>query len=85
MKKVAWLNFVSDFYSAWLRGRRQVPPTEEEVLRNKAIADMKKVNAAELDKEYHPEKAIAPPKREESSTVLTKNFSCHFLFKLLII
>ncbi|CAL8096432.1 unnamed protein product [Orchesella dallaii] len=42
-------------WESWLRGRRKQPPTTEEVLRNQAIADMKKINAAELEKEYHPE------------------------------
>jgi len=48
-------------WEAWLRGRRKVPPSEEEVLKNQAISDMKKVNAAELEKEYHPEKVNALP------------------------
>ncbi|ODM86922.1 Mimitin, mitochondrial, partial [Orchesella cincta] len=51
-------NFMQEMpaeWEAWLRGRRKEPPTVEEVLRNQAIADMKKVNAAELEKEYNPE------------------------------
>ncbi|GAB0087036.1 NADH dehydrogenase [Sergentomyia squamirostris] len=36
-------------WESWLRGRRQDPPTQEEVLRNLAIADMKQKNAAKLD------------------------------------
>jgi len=48
-------------WEAWLRGRRKVPPTDNEVLQNQAIADMKKVNAAELEKEYNPQKLEAPP------------------------
>lgn len=46
---------------AWLRGRRKVPPKDDELSRNQAIADMKKVNAAELDKEYNPEGAEKKP------------------------
>jgi hypothetical protein len=48
---------------AWLRGRRQEPPSEDEVLRNQAISDMKKENAAELDAKYRP--VDAAPKQEK--------------------
>jgi len=36
-------------WESWLRGRRDVPPTEEELMSNQAIAEMKKKNAAELE------------------------------------
>jgi len=36
-------------WESWLRGRRDVPPTEEELLSNQAVAEMKKKNAAELE------------------------------------
>lgn len=39
-------------WEAWLRGRRSEPPQEEEVMRNLAIMQMKKKNAAELDAKY---------------------------------
>ncbi|GFG31900.1 hypothetical protein Cfor_02519 [Coptotermes formosanus] len=35
-------------WEAWLRGRRDVPPREEEVLRNLAIMEQKKANAKEI-------------------------------------
>ncbi|XP_050308721.1 NADH dehydrogenase [ubiquinone] 1 alpha subcomplex assembly factor 2 [Anthonomus grandis grandis] len=36
-------------WEAWLRGRRTLPPTEEEVAKNLAIMNMKKINAKEVD------------------------------------
>jgi len=36
-------------WESWLRGRRNEPPTEEEVMKNFAISEMTKKNAAELD------------------------------------
>lgn len=51
-----WIQTVSDRFDqempaewdAWLRKRRAEPPSDEEVLKNKAIMEMKKVNAAKL-------------------------------------
>lgn len=37
-------------WESWLRGRRDGPPKEEEVMRNVAIMDMKKQNAIEVEK-----------------------------------
>lgn len=37
-------------WEAWLRGRRNEPPSEEEVMRNVAIMEMKKKNAIEVEK-----------------------------------
>lgn len=37
-------------WEAWLRGRRKVVPTEEEITRNLAIMGMKQRNAIEVDK-----------------------------------
>ncbi|KAJ8736134.1 hypothetical protein PYW08_006790 [Mythimna loreyi] len=36
-------------WEAWLRMRRTEPPTEEEIAKNLAIAQMKKINAAKLE------------------------------------
>ncbi|XP_072937843.1 NADH dehydrogenase [ubiquinone] 1 alpha subcomplex assembly factor 2 [Epargyreus clarus] len=36
-------------WESWLRKRRQDPPTEEEIAKNLAIAEMKKVNAANIE------------------------------------
>ncbi|CAH0552883.1 unnamed protein product [Brassicogethes aeneus] len=36
-------------WEAWLRGRRQEPPLDEEVLKNLAIMQMKKKNAIAVD------------------------------------
>ncbi|XP_076254069.1 NADH dehydrogenase [ubiquinone] 1 alpha subcomplex assembly factor 2 isoform X2 [Rhynchophorus ferrugineus] len=36
-------------WEAWLRGRRKVPPTEEELKRNLAIMQLKKKNAIEVE------------------------------------
>ena len=65
-------------WEAWLRGRRDVPPSEEELLRNLAIMEQKKVNAKEieqniLEKEVkgiasfpkHTEYEIMPGKEQE--------------------
>jgi len=35
-------------WESWLRGRRDTVPTQEEILKNIAISDLKKVNAAAL-------------------------------------
>lgn len=35
-------------WSQWLRGRREKPPTNEEVTYNNAISDMKKINAQNI-------------------------------------
>lgn len=37
-------------WESWLRGRRSQPPTEEEVMKNLAIMEMKKKNAIEIEK-----------------------------------
>lgn len=37
-------------WEAWLRGRRQEPPSEDEVMKNLAIMQLKKKNAIEVDK-----------------------------------
>ncbi|XP_055904429.1 NADH dehydrogenase [ubiquinone] 1 alpha subcomplex assembly factor 2 [Eupeodes corollae] len=37
-------------WEAWLRFRREEPPTREELVRNLQIIELKKRNAAELDK-----------------------------------
>ncbi|CAK1540230.1 unnamed protein product [Leptosia nina] len=36
-------------WEAWLRMRRTEPPTEEEITKNLAIAEMKKINAEKLE------------------------------------
>lgn len=36
-------------WEAWLRGRRQEPPTDQELIRNLAIMKLKQKNAKELD------------------------------------
>lgn len=38
-------------WESWLRGRRGNPPTQEEVMKNLAIMQMKKMNAIERDKQ----------------------------------
>lgn len=38
-------------WESWLRGRRRNPPTEDEVMKNLAIMQMKKKNAIEIDKQ----------------------------------
>jgi NADH:ubiquinone oxidoreductase subunit len=43
-------------WEAWLRGRRKVAPTDEELMQNLAIIKMKEKNSAELDKKYNSEK-----------------------------
>ncbi|KAL0850923.1 hypothetical protein ABMA28_006831 [Loxostege sticticalis] len=36
-------------WESWLRQRRTEPPTEEEIAKNVAIADLKKINAAKIE------------------------------------
>lgn len=55
-------------WEAWLRGRREDPPTKEELVRNLQIMDMKKRNAAELDAKYgkKDDQGKLIPKEEET-------------------
>lgn len=39
-------------WSQWLRGRRDEPPTPEEIAHNEAIANMKKVNAENIAQKF---------------------------------
>ncbi|OXA63478.1 NADH dehydrogenase [ubiquinone] 1 alpha subcomplex assembly factor 2 [Folsomia candida] len=50
-------------WESWLRGRRDNPPSEEELVKNQAIALLKKQNAAELEIKHA--KPGAPPKEEK--------------------
>ncbi|XP_053689758.1 NADH dehydrogenase [ubiquinone] 1 alpha subcomplex assembly factor 2 [Sabethes cyaneus] len=45
-------------WEAWLRGRRKLPPTPEELAQNLAIMKMKERNAAELDQKYGKPKDV---------------------------
>lgn len=61
-------------WEAWLRGRRQEPPSEEEVMRNLAIMEMKKRNAVAVDAKGSKPKPLAKgmesfPKRPEYEIV----------------
>lgn len=38
-------------WESWLRGRRSKPPTEDEMMKNLAIIQMKKKNAVEINKQ----------------------------------
>ncbi|EDW36810.1 GL25860 [Drosophila persimilis] len=59
-------------WEAWLRGRREEPPTREELVKNLQIMDMKKRNAAELDATYAKAKdEKAMPKQVEGQTIGT--------------
>ncbi|CAG9581681.1 unnamed protein product [Danaus chrysippus] len=51
-------------WEAWLRLRRTEPPTEEEIAKNLAIAEMKKVNAAKLEAERLLEQGSLPSQVE---------------------
>ncbi|ERL86438.1 NADH dehydrogenase [ubiquinone] 1 alpha subcomplex assembly factor 2 [Dendroctonus ponderosae] len=42
-------NELSAEWESWLRGRRKLPPTDEEVAKNYAIMQLKKKNAIEVD------------------------------------
>ncbi|XP_015367683.1 PREDICTED: mimitin, mitochondrial [Diuraphis noxia] len=39
-------------WSQWLRGRRDEPPTSEEIAHNEAIANMKKINAENIAQKF---------------------------------
>eukprot|EP00093_Oithona_nana_P007446 07446.XXX_347454_346845_1 [CDS] Oithona nana genome sequencing. len=43
-------NEVPSEWESWLRNRRELPPTEAEILQSFAIADLKKRNAADLER-----------------------------------
>lgn len=59
-------------WDSWLRGRRDDPPTREELAKNLQIMDMKKRNAAKLDAFYAKDKdAGAMPKQVEGETIGT--------------
>lgn len=51
-KKEAFDQELTAEWEAWLRFRREEPPTREELVRNLQIMEMKKKNAAELDVKY---------------------------------
>ncbi|XP_056647357.1 NADH dehydrogenase [ubiquinone] 1 alpha subcomplex assembly factor 2-like [Diorhabda sublineata] len=38
-------------WESWLRGRRKIPPTDEEIMKNVAIVQMKKKNAIKVNAE----------------------------------
>ncbi|XP_061402570.1 NADH dehydrogenase [ubiquinone] 1 alpha subcomplex assembly factor 2 [Musca vetustissima] len=50
--KEAFDNEITAEWEAWLRGRREEPPSREELVRNLQIMDMKKRNAVELEEKY---------------------------------
>ncbi|XP_075975549.1 NADH dehydrogenase [ubiquinone] 1 alpha subcomplex assembly factor 2 [Anticarsia gemmatalis] len=56
-------------WEAWLRMRRPVPPTEEEIEKNLAIAKMKKINAAKIEEQRLAEGGSLPtlPERGHES------------------
>ncbi|XP_060524368.1 NADH dehydrogenase [ubiquinone] 1 alpha subcomplex assembly factor 2 [Cylas formicarius] len=61
-------------WDSWLRGRRKLPPTEEEISRNLAIIEMKKKNAIEVDAKGGKMKPMLKgmetfPKRSEFETI----------------
>lgn len=39
-------------WSQWLRGRRDTPPTDEEIAYNNHIANMKKINAEKISQKF---------------------------------
>lgn len=65
-------------WEAWLRGRRKEPPSEEEVMKNLAIMQIKKKNAiaveAKAGKVVPMKKGIETfPRRDEYETVPGKS------------
>lgn len=59
-------------WEAWLRGRREEPPSRDELIKNLQVIEMKKRNAAELDAQYAKDKdAGALPKQVEGETIGT--------------
>ncbi|CAD0194995.1 unnamed protein product [Chrysodeixis includens] len=56
-------------WEAWLRMRRPEPPTEEEIAKNVAIAQMKKLNAAKIEEKRLAEGGSLPsiPERGHNS------------------
>lgn len=50
-------------WESWLRGRRKVPPTPEELAKNYAILLMKKENAKKLEAERKGAKLLDPPSK----------------------
>ncbi|XP_037960450.1 NADH dehydrogenase [ubiquinone] 1 alpha subcomplex assembly factor 2 [Teleopsis dalmanni] len=58
-------------WEAWLRGRREDPPTREELIQNLQIMEMKKRNAAELEKKFGKKDLQGNPLPKEPETIGT--------------
>ncbi|XP_077300647.1 NADH dehydrogenase [ubiquinone] 1 alpha subcomplex assembly factor 2-like [Arctopsyche grandis] len=54
-------NYKPAEWESWLRHRRSEPPTDEEIQKNLAIMEMKKTNAALLDKKFGKVNEISAP------------------------
>jgi len=53
-------------WASWLRGRRKDPPTDEELMKNLAIMQMKKKNAGLLDDKFKQPQDHAALKKDET-------------------
>lgn len=54
-------------WSQWLRGRRDEPPTNEEIVHNENIANMKKINSKNLSQKFNL------PGHKENGTEIQQN------------
>ncbi|XP_011561510.1 NADH dehydrogenase [ubiquinone] 1 alpha subcomplex assembly factor 2 [Plutella xylostella] len=54
-------------WEAWLRYRRTVPPTEEEVARNVALMQMKQANAAQIETKRLAEGGSLPSRPDKGA------------------
>ncbi|XP_053670620.1 NADH dehydrogenase [ubiquinone] 1 alpha subcomplex assembly factor 2 [Anopheles nili] len=65
-EKEAYDQEITAEWEAWLRGRRNNPPTQEELLKNLAIIKMKERNAAELEAKYSKTKDVAALEQQKT-------------------
>jgi len=64
-------------FLAWLRGRRETPPTTEEIMKNLAISDLKKQNAAELE----AKEPTGTPKAIKEGVEVSSNSMCMYFIE----
>merc|ERR1712080_442481 len=69
-----WDKEIPSEWDSWLRFRRDNPPSEEEVIQNLQLAQMKKINSARLEEERIKELRAAgldpgPPKLQDHEKI----------------
>ncbi|CRL04208.1 CLUMA_CG017308, isoform A [Clunio marinus] len=57
---------ISAEWESWLRGRRKEPPTQQELMKNLAIMQLKKKNADLLDQKFPPKQDQVALRKDET-------------------